>query len=110
MHRKTLMGMAAGMIVMLAGCGSSGGGSNGSSAGSGGSNSTVSTQQVSSVGTVLTDSKGMTLYFADQVTVGAIKCAAGCTQIWHPLTVTAGTNPTVPSGVTGSVATVKRPD
>jgi predicted lipoprotein with Yx(FWY)xxD motif len=57
--------------------------------------------------TVLVDSNGMTLYRLSGEENGKWICTTSpCTEIWHPLTATAGT----PSGSVGSLATVKRPD
>ena len=58
-----------------------------------------------SLGTVLTDSKGLTLYYflpEKNSTLGA--CTAGCLSEWPPLVVT-GT-PTAASGATGTLGTV----
>jgi predicted lipoprotein with Yx(FWY)xxD motif len=65
---------------------------------------TVSTA-TTSLGTVLTDAQGFTLYYflpEKDATIGA--CTAGCLTAWPPLVVT-GT-PTAVSGVTGTLATV----
>jgi hypothetical protein len=47
----------------------------------------------------------------DQEKNGKILCTkADCLAIWSPVTVAAGQQPTAPSGVTGKLATVARPD
>ncbi len=57
--------------------------------------------------TVLTNAQGMTLYHLSGEQNGKFICtSSACVQVWHPLTVTAGT----PSGNVGSLGTVKRPD
>jgi predicted lipoprotein with Yx(FWY)xxD motif len=74
-----------------------------SSAASGGT-TTISTGSTS-LGTVLTDSKGFTLYYflpEKNATIGA--CTGGCLTTWPPLVVTG--SPTGASGVTGALATV----
>jgi len=91
-------------VLLLAACGSNG---NGSSTG-GSSGTTVSTKQAGS-GTVLVDSSGRALYFTDQDTASKIACVGGCAQVWLPLTVSAGTTPTAPAGVTGELGTMARP-
>lgn len=91
-------------LLLLSACGSSGNGSSGS----GSSDTTVSTKSVGS-GTVLVDSSGKTLYFTDQDTARKIACVDGCAQIWLPLTVSAGTTPTAPAGVPGTLGTMARP-
>jgi predicted lipoprotein with Yx(FWY)xxD motif len=61
----------------------------------------------SSLGTILVDSSGMTLYHLSAEQNGKFICTnSACTGLWHPLTVSAGTTP---SGVS-SLGTVKRPD
>ncbi|HEY1592032.1 MAG TPA: hypothetical protein VGF81_09590 [Solirubrobacteraceae bacterium] len=54
------------------------------------------------------NSQGMTLYHLSAEQGGKFICtSAGCTQVWHPLTVASGTKPT---GTVGSLGVVKRPD
>ena len=55
---------------------------------------------------VVTDSKGMTLYWFVPDTSTASKCTGSCATYWPPVTgpVTAG------SGVTGMLGTITRPD
>lgn len=112
-QKTTRVGIfAVGLGLALAGCatGSSGttGGSGGAPAQAGGA--TVSTHDVAGVGTVLVGADGRTLYFADQEANGQIKCMNSCVNYWVPVTVTSGTAPTAGSGVTGTLATVNRPD
>jgi predicted lipoprotein with Yx(FWY)xxD motif len=91
---------------VLAACGAAGNIT--SSSGTGGaassSGSTIATK-TTPLGTVLTDSRGFTLYYflpEKNSTIGA--CTGGCLAIWPPLVVT-GT-PTAASGATGTLATV----
>jgi len=57
--------------------------------------------------TVLTDSQGRTLYSLSVEKSGKFICTSStCTQVWHPLSASAGT----PSGSVGSLGRVKRPD
>jgi predicted lipoprotein with Yx(FWY)xxD motif len=73
--------------------------------GAGSSGGTAISTRTTSLGTVLTDSRGFTLYYflpEKNSTVGA--CTAGCLTAWPPLVVT-GT-PTAASGATGTLATV----
>jgi predicted lipoprotein with Yx(FWY)xxD motif len=57
--------------------------------------------------TVLVNAQGMTLYRLTGEQGGKFICtSSACTQVWHPLSATAGT----PSGSVGSLGTVKRPD
>jgi predicted lipoprotein with Yx(FWY)xxD motif len=95
---------AAGLA--LAACGSGGGGGGGGNAAP--NSSAVSVRTVSGVGSVLVDSSGKTLYFADQESGGQIHCTGACLQFWQPLKA-AGGMPQA-AGVPGNLATIQRPD
>ena len=61
--------------------------------------------------TVLTDSRGMTLYYFTPDRGGKVTCAGGCAQAWPPLKVAGGTPaPGAPDGLSGSVGTVQNPE
>ena len=88
------------LAIGLAACGGSSNSDNGSSnaastapAQTTGSGDTVSTKSVSGTGTVLVDSKGMTLYTNDQDTPSKIACTGQCQSFWIPLKAPGG-NPT----------------
>jgi predicted lipoprotein with Yx(FWY)xxD motif len=92
---------------VLAACGAAGATNTTAPATSGAAGSSAPTVSAAttSLGTVLTDSKGFTLYYflpEKNSTVGA--CTGSCLTVWPPLVVT-GT-PTAASGVTGALATV----
>jgi predicted lipoprotein with Yx(FWY)xxD motif len=62
----------------------------------------------SSLGTILVNGSGMTLYHLSAEKNGKFICtASACTAVWHPVTVSAGT---APSGQVSSLGVVKRPD
>ncbi len=69
---------------------------------------TVSTGSTS-LGTVLVDAQGMTLYYLTTEHGGHIQCTGGCATTWPPLTVPAGSTPTSAGAVT-RLGTVTRPD
>jgi predicted lipoprotein with Yx(FWY)xxD motif len=97
----TLIGAGA---VALAGCGAAGPSSS-PTGGNGGSTSPTVSTGTTSLGIVLTDSKGMTLYYflpEKNGTLGA--CDAGCLATWPPVTVSG--SPTSSSGVTGTLGVV----
>jgi predicted lipoprotein with Yx(FWY)xxD motif len=105
----TLIGVAA--VLGLSACGSDDGSSSSTaSTPSSAGGETVSVATVSGVGTVLVDANGMALYSPDQEANGAIQCTGSCEAIWKPLTVSGGGEPTAAADVSGTVATVKRPD
>jgi predicted lipoprotein with Yx(FWY)xxD motif len=60
------------------------------------------------LGTILTDSKGMTLYIFKKDTPGTSNCYDDCAVNWPPLIVTDA--PTAPDGVTGKLGTTTRKD
>ena len=98
--------------IFLAACGSSSNSTTTSSGAhpaastAGAATTTVKTGS-SSLGMILVDSKGMTLYSLSAERNGKFICTpAACTAIWHPLTVSAGSTPAGAS----SLGTVKRPD
>jgi predicted lipoprotein with Yx(FWY)xxD motif len=97
--------------VFLAACGSSSYSTTKSSnakpvAHTASSSGTVKTGS-SSLGTILVDSSGMTLYHLSAEQNGKFICtSSACTGIWHPLTLSAGATPSGASGL----GTVKRPD
>ena len=61
--------------------------------------------------TILTDTKGMTLYYFTPDKGGVVTCLAACAQNWPPLKLPAGvTTPTGDKGVTGTLGTVSNPE
>ena len=101
--------------LVLAACGSSSSSSTTSSAAgtqaaaqtTGGSSSAVVVKTASSsLGTILVDSQGMTLYHLSGEQGSKFICTStACLGVWHPLIASSGP----PSGV-GSLGTVKRPE
>jgi predicted lipoprotein with Yx(FWY)xxD motif len=60
-----------------------------------------------SLGTILVDSQGMTLYHLSGEQNGKFICtSSACVGVWHPLIAPSST----PSGEVGSLGTVKRPE
>jgi len=116
MHIRSLVpaGLAATALVAAA-CGSSS--SSGSPAASSGPASSTPASGAAASGTalktakvmgatVLTNSKGFTLYWFVPDTSTTSKCNASCAAIWPPVKGPA----TAGSGVTGKLATIKRSD
>lgn len=63
-----------------------------------------------SLGTVLTDAAGLTLYtFNNDTTAGKSSCNGTCAATWPPETTTAATAPTV-AGATGTFSIITRDD
>jgi predicted lipoprotein with Yx(FWY)xxD motif len=108
-------------VLTLAACGSSSGGSSSTGASAGGATPAMSSSssaagataaavkvRSTSLGMVLTDGRGRTLYVSDQEK-GTVLCkSSACTSIWMPVTTTGSSAPTGPGGVT--LGTTTRPD
>ncbi len=56
--------------------------------------------------TILTNTRGRTLYSLSAETTGRFICTAACASTWRPLTVPAGVKPTGPV----KLGTIERPD
>jgi len=72
------------------------------------SSAVVKSASNSTLGTILVNGQGLTLYHLSAEQNGKFICtSSACTSVWHPLTVASGS---APSGEVGSLGTVKRPD
>ncbi|MBI4570796.1 MAG: hypothetical protein HY723_02515 [Chloroflexi bacterium] len=69
---------------------------------------TVIVTENATLGAILTDAEGNTLYIFDNDEPGVSNCAEGCVENWPPLTVDG--EPTAGDGVTGTLSTIKRDD
>ena len=67
----------------------------------------MKTGTAGSIGTVLVDARGRTLYTFDPENGGKIVCTAACATLWPPLIVTG--DPVAGDGVSG-LGTIARPD
>lgn len=115
LRTPALIASVAAVAVLGAACGSSQSSSTTTTApaaGSGGSTSPLKLESatVANAGSVLTGPNGMTLYYFTTDTAGATSCTGQCAVLWPPLLVSAGSTPTLPAGVSGTLTTVKRPD
>jgi predicted lipoprotein with Yx(FWY)xxD motif len=118
-RRAVLPGLAAAAAAgLLAACGSAGtaghagtGGTSAAAPGTAASHGTVvSARKLPGVGTVLVGRTGKTLYSPQQEAGGKIRCTGGCLSFWFPVRVAPGASLRAPSGVTGLLGTVHRPD
>jgi predicted lipoprotein with Yx(FWY)xxD motif len=71
---------------------------------------TVRLARVGSVGTVLVNASGMTLYHFTHDSTGQSTCTGACTSLWPPLLVPAGTAPTGTGLSAGAFGTITRAD
>jgi len=111
--RAVLPGLAvAAAAGLLAACGSAGapaaGGGNAHPPGSS-QHLVVSDRKLPGVGTVLVSRSGKTLYSPQQEAHGKILCTGSCLSFWFPVSAGAGALH-APSGVTGALGTIHRPD
>ena len=120
-HRLCATGLAAAVALGLAACGSTNNqadqappaaASTTSSAAAGGSSSAASTTlalATTSLGEVVVDGQGRTLYMYTKDTPGSGKsaCTGGCLTAWPPLFATGAPAAT---GVTGALGTIDTPD
>jgi predicted lipoprotein with Yx(FWY)xxD motif len=97
---------------LLAACGSAGTSATGGGKAHppGASHGVVSVRKVPGVGTVLVNRSGKTLYSPQQEAHGKILCTGSCLTFWFPVSAGAGAAPPTPSGVTGALGTIHRPD
>ena len=64
----------------------------------------------SSLGQILVDANGMTLYLFDNDEPGKSNCDAACLRRWPPLLADAGAQPVGGSGVSATLGTIQRDD
>jgi predicted lipoprotein with Yx(FWY)xxD motif len=70
----------------------------------------VTTTDNPSLGYILTDGNGMTLYHYAPERPGKVECTGGCVSTWPPLTVPPGGRLVSGPGVIGVLGTLRRPD
>lgn len=72
---------------------------------------TVGVATNATLGSILVDAQGRTLYHNTKESGSSIVCTGACATTWPPLVIPAGSSPTWAAGLTGSkFATVSRPD
>jgi predicted lipoprotein with Yx(FWY)xxD motif len=115
-RRWLAAGALGGLVLVAAACSSSATTSttttrSKSSTAATSSTATVAWARVGSVGTVLVNSSGLTLYRYTPDGTGKSVCTGACASVWPPLTVAAGTTPVAGTGVaTGRLGTITRDD
>lgn len=118
MRPLRIFAVASAFALVLAACGSSGSktsstattsGSSATTTASAAGGTTINAAQTS-LGMVLVDSQGRTLYHFTPDTATTIACTGACATTWPPLTVPSGQKPQAGSGVTATLTVVKRPD
>ncbi len=71
---------------------------------------TVKLVEDPTLGTIMTDAKGMTLYSYSRDAIGTSNCYNQCAVNWPPLIVPAGQTPVAPVGLHGTLGTTTRKD
>lgn len=69
----------------------------------------VGVTTIGSLGQVLDNSKGFTLYHLTTESGGKIQCTGSCVSVWPPMLVS-GAVPSAPVGISGTFGSIKRPD
>ncbi len=104
------LAVGAGLALAAAGCGSATtNGASTSSAGAGGTAALVSTASNASLGQVLVDSQGLTLYYFKLDTSTKSDCTGACATTWPPLLLPSGVTTPTGSGLSG-LGTIMRSD
>jgi predicted lipoprotein with Yx(FWY)xxD motif len=100
------------LVAIAAGCGSSGGGTTpGTTAASAAAASgQITVKQDAKLGSYLVGPDGKSLYLLTKDSAGTSTCVGDCLAKWPPLATGSGASVTAGAGVTGQVATIKRPD
>ncbi len=70
----------------------------------------VNVSNNATLGNILVDGQGRTLYTYANDASGVSNCSGTCAQNWPPLTIVAGNTPTAGTGVTGTLAVITRAD
>jgi predicted lipoprotein with Yx(FWY)xxD motif len=112
-HRRRWIAVAAllaALLLAIAGCGDDSSDDDSSATAAASSRTVVSVEAVDGVGDVLVDSDGAALYTADQEADGRVLCTRSCADIWIPLTLPAGAEPSGPAEVSDELGVVERPD
>lgn len=115
MRRSRLLLMTvtiASLAAVLTACGGAsasdtGGSSPGMQQGSGGSSGSVSTADVASIGKVLVNADGFTLYYLKTDAHSSVTCTGNCATTWPPDLVTSTPKA---AGLSGSLGTIANPD
>jgi len=79
-------------------------------AATGPSTAVIASATKSSVGTILVDDNGRSLYHLTTDTSTTSTCTGSCASLWPPVTVAAGMKPSAAAGLSGSVGTLTRSD
>lgn len=115
---RTLRFLVPGLLLLLAACGSSGSKAKSSgttvpattTTGMAAANGAAVNLAQTSLGMVLVDGQGRTLYYLTKESASNITCTAACATTWPPLLIPSGQQPTPGAGLTGSLTAVSRPD
>jgi predicted lipoprotein with Yx(FWY)xxD motif len=112
-RRPWLIGSLAAFALLTAACSSTQSSPTTTKAaptGSASSSIKLASATLPGVGSVLTGTHGMTLYYFTTDTPTSTTCTGQCAVVWPPLVVPSGSKAALTSGVSGALGTVMRPD
>lgn len=112
--RPWFLGWAVALLMLPAACGGNSGSAPPPAPAATPTSAPVVATASASVGgktmTILTDSKGMTLYYFTPDKGGKITCTGSCLAAWPPLLLASGSSVPHTADVTGSFTTLPNPD
>jgi predicted lipoprotein with Yx(FWY)xxD motif len=108
-RRIAIGAVGAALLLAGAGCGDDSSEDDSSASAAGSDRTTVSVEAIDGVGEVLVDSEGAALYTADQEMDGKVRCTDSCAEIWVPLIVSGGAEPSASDDVPGELGVAERP-
>ncbi len=122
-RRSAGLAVLAAAVLLLAACGDDGGtktkAGSGTTTGGGGTTTTteataaaapVSTTSNPTLGEILVDPKGLTVYVFDSDKNGTIACVGPCASAWPPVVLEAGATLPETGALAADLSTVARPD
>jgi predicted lipoprotein with Yx(FWY)xxD motif len=104
-----LVAVLSALGLVAAACGGGAESSTPAATGTPAASATVMVAANPTLGNILVNARGMTLYVFGADTPGTSNCTGACLPNWPPLTATTE-NPVAGPGVTGALGVIKRPD
>ena len=111
--RSSILGWAVALLILPSACGGSAATAQSSPAAAPTPAPVVMTASATVAGkatTILTDAKGMTLYYFTPDKGGKITCSGSCLAAWPPMLLASGTSVPHTADLTGSFTTLANPD
>lgn len=120
-RRSAALAVLAAAVLLLAACGDDGGTKTQATTAGGGATTTttaaapaaaapLSTTSNPTLGEILVDAKGLTVYVFDSDKNGTIACVNACASAWPPVVLEAGATLPTTGALAADLSTVARPD